>query len=149
MFKGLVLVLAATAPLFSAAAPGRPAGFEAKLIEMTLDKELRTVGVTNLEPAHRDCMNGIEQIVIGGLQYQRGGNSIESFWYADKKLDAQFSVTVNLDAFETLRDARVASAFFQVGKSYFAHIQTCGNGGYNSLISAYRTDLIPDASKAK
>jgi len=81
------------------------------------------------------CTQMIGMIKVEGVQFSASGATLEIFRFTDNKGN-QWSVPTNIGSLPNV-DKGTANNFIRVGRSYFAHIQVCGSGGYASLINLY------------
>lgn len=81
------------------------------------------------------CTQMIGKITVEGIQFSRSGTILESFHFRDQKGNV-FSVPTNIGNLSNAARGH-ANSFIKQGKTYFAHIQLCGSGGYPSLINLY------------
>ncbi|MCG7755240.1 MAG: hypothetical protein LZF63_01075 [Nitrosomonas sp.] len=82
-----------------------------------------------------NCSQMTGAIKIEGVQYSPSGATLESFRFTDHKGN-QYSVPTNITKLSNGERGQ-ANRFIRQGKTYFAHIQMCGSGGYASLINLY------------
>lgn len=81
------------------------------------------------------CGQFVGIVKVEGVQFSQSGATLDSFRFSDSKGN-QWSIPTNIGSLPNV-DKGAANSFIRVGRSYFAHIQVCGSGGYPSLISLY------------
>lgn len=86
-----------------------------------------------------NCSQMAGAIKIEGVQYSASGATLESFRFTDPKGN-QYSVPTNITKLSN-GERSEANRFIRQGKTYFAHIQMCGSGGYASLINLYDLNI--------
>ncbi|WP_257827491.1 hypothetical protein [Burkholderia glumae] len=85
--------------------------------------------------SYDNCSQGFGLLKVEGVQFSASGATLESFRFTDSS-GQQLSVPTNIGKLPN--SVRVsANSFIRVGKQYFAEIQTCGSGGFPSLINLY------------
>ncbi|HDR9355975.1 TPA: hypothetical protein QDB44_001831 [Burkholderia vietnamiensis] len=82
-----------------------------------------------------NCEQFLGLVKVEGIQFSSSGGTLESFRFSDNK-GAVWSVPTNIGALSNV-DRQEANSFIKVGKTYYAHIQACGSGGFANLISLY------------
>ncbi|WP_035854032.1 hypothetical protein [Deefgea rivuli] len=96
-------------------------------------------GLVNMDTiyieAGSNCTQMIGMVKVDGIQFSESGATLESFRFVDAK-NNQWSVPTNIKDLSSVDRSR-ANNFIRQGKSYFAHVQVCGSGGFASLISLY------------
>jgi hypothetical protein len=92
-------------------------------------------GLVYMDQLNTGCDDMVGSIKIEGLQFSESGVTLEQIRFNDNKGNV-FSVPTNIGK---LPKAKIGQAnnFLRVGKTYFAHMQFCGSGGFGSLINIY------------
>lgn len=108
-----------------------------------------TVGLVNMDELMDSAGSGCSQftgmVKVEGLQFSVSGATLESFRFTAKD-GSVWSVPTNIGGLANA-DRATANSFIKVGKTYFAHVQACGSGGYASLISLYDPSIAFSAFK--
>ena len=89
------------------------------------------------------CGQAFGPAKIEGIQFSQSGVTLESFRFTDKRGE-QWSVPTNIGKLSNA-ERREANSFIKTGKTYYLHMQVCGNGGYPSLINLYDLSITFDS----
>ena len=82
-----------------------------------------------------NCGQFVGPILVEGVQFSQSGATLESFRFTTAN-GAQWSVPTNIGKLSNVEQS-IANSFIRVGKKYFVHVQSCGSGGFASLINMY------------
>lgn len=124
------------------------AELQAKLIQLYQTKDgkdgkpkITTVaaGLVNMDQVMDEpganCGQFVGPISVEGVQFSQSGATLESFRFTAAD-GAQWSVPTNIGKLSNA-ERSIANSFIRVGKKYFVHVQSCGSGGFASLINMY------------
>jgi hypothetical protein len=138
IFSSVALVFA----LFSGAALAvelKPKVIEITKIQANNKFKTNVVALVNMDEvmdkSGDNCSQMVGTIKIEGIQFSKSGKTLEQFRFKDNKGNI-FSVPTNIGELPKSQ-TDIANNFIKEGKSYLAHIQFCGSGGYGSLINLY------------
>ena len=99
------------------------------------------VGLVNMdEVMGHGCSPMVGTIKIDGIQFTDSGAVLQQIRFRDNK-DNVFSVPTNIGSLPKSERGK-ANNFRKEGKSYFAHMQFCGSGGFGSLINIYDANAV-------
>ena len=114
-----------------------------RVLHEYVDSRAVTSAIVNMDSLDdmTGCQNFVGAIKVGGVQFSASGATVDLFWFVDRR-GARWSVPTNIGKADfSNRERDDANNLIKVGGTYWAHIFSCGTGGFASLVSLYDMSL--------